>query len=93
MAPRSVAWRMGRNQLRPGDAPALVPTRPESVTRGDIVQAMTAALALENPGSTAEALKTLRRAYPDCPLALRLAALAAAMKRPAADPNGIYIPR
>ena len=93
MAPRSVARRMRHNHLRLHEAPALVPALPVSGTGDDIVQAMADVLALESPCSTAEALATLRRAYPDCPLALRLTALAAAMKRPAADPNGIYIPK
>ena len=50
-------------------------------------------LTIDKPGSTAEALKSLRLAYPDYPLALRLAGLAAAMKRTEPEPNGIYIPR
>ena len=47
----------------------------------DVLSAMAAAVARENPASAAEALRTLRAAYPHHPLALRLAALALAMKR------------
>jgi hypothetical protein len=93
MAPRSVARRTRQNHPPLREAPTLAPTRPATGTREDIVQAMIDVLAIETPRSTAEALKTLRRAYPDCPLALRLAALAAAMKRPPALANGIYIPK
>ncbi len=46
------------------------------------IAAMAAMLALQNPATTADALRILRLAYPHAPLALRLAALAAAMNRP-----------
>jgi len=36
---------------------------------------MTDMLARQHPASTAEALKALRRGYPEIPLALRIAAL------------------
>lgn len=64
------------------NAPALEPVTPatDSMDRHDILAAMAAAVASENPGSTADALRTLRLAYPHHPLALRLAALAVAMK-------------
>ncbi len=39
--------------------------------------AMTELLARQHPGSAAEALRALRRGYPDIPLALRIAALCA----------------
>ena len=93
MAPRTGVQLMRQARLPRREAPTLVPARPLSGTPDDIVQAMAELLALENPGSTAEALRTLRLAYPDYPLALRLAALAAAMKRAPQEPNGIYIPR
>jgi hypothetical protein len=48
--------------------------------RDDVIRAMARMLSLRKPGTTAEALKTLRHAYPDYPLALRRAALAAATK-------------
>ena len=38
-------------------------------------------LRAARPGSGAEALRTLRRAFPDSPLTLRVAALAALMRR------------
>ena len=69
-------------------ATGLVPAEPIG---NDLLQAMTDMLCLENPGTAAEALRTLRLAYPHSPLALRLAALAAAMQRPARDPDGIYL--
>jgi hypothetical protein len=71
----------------------LVPAQPQPVAHENIVAAMAEMLTLEKPGSTAEALRSLRLAYPDYPLALRLAGLAAAMKRHTQEPNGIYIPR
>jgi hypothetical protein len=45
-----------------------------------LVHAMTAVLARQRPGSTAEALRMLRRGYPDIPLALRIAAMRAGAK-------------
>jgi hypothetical protein len=68
---------------RKTEAPALVSVAPANHggTRDDILAAMAAAVVDQNPASTAEALRTLRSAYPDHPLALRLAALAIAMKR------------
>ena len=67
---------------RAGETPTLVPAAPALAVREDILKAMSEALVLENPSSTAEALRALRRDYPQHPLALRLAALAVAMKRP-----------
>ncbi len=89
MPPRAAARMMRRSHLPRLTAPKLVPAGPLHGSRDDMVRAMADMLSLEHPRSAAEALKTLRLAYPDCPLALRLAALAAAMKRPPADPNGI----
>jgi hypothetical protein len=67
----------------PGLVSAAVADAPD-----DILAAMAAAVANDGPGSTADALRTLRLAYPHHPLALRLAALAVAMKR--AEPgNGV----
>ncbi len=45
-----------------------------------VVHAMTAVLARQRPASTAEALRMLRRGYPDIPLALRIAAMCAGAK-------------
>jgi hypothetical protein len=70
----------------------LVPPSQAPAKRDDILRAMSEALVLENPSSTAEALKALRNAYPDYPLALRLAALAVAMKRPQAGVDTEFQP-
>ena len=74
-----------KHATRKTDAPALVSVASanDGVAREDVLAAMAAVVVDENPGSTAEALRTLRMAYPDHPLALRLAALAIAMKRTA----------
>ena len=45
--------------------------------RTQVVRAMTDMLARQHPASAAEALKALRRGYPEIPLALRIAALRA----------------
>jgi hypothetical protein len=45
-----------------------------------LVRAMTAVLARQRPASTAEALRMLRRGYPDIPLAMRIAAMCAGAK-------------
>ena len=78
-----------KRPTRHTEAPALVsvaPNAPRGIGRDDILAAMAAVVAKKNPASTAEALRALRLAYPDHPLALRLAALAIAMKRtPAGD--------
>jgi hypothetical protein len=42
-----------------------------------LLRAMTDLLARQHPTSAAEALKALRRGYPEIPLALRIAALRA----------------
>ena len=64
------------HSARKTDAPTLVSVAPanDGVVRDDVLAAMAAAVVDQNPGSTAEALRTLRMAYPDHPLALRLAA-------------------
>ena len=49
------------------------------------VRAMMAVLARQRPASTAEALRMLRRGYPDIPLAMRIAALCAARSSPASQ--------
>jgi hypothetical protein len=41
---------------------------------------MMAVLARQRPASTAEALRVLRRGYPDIPLSLRIAAMCAGSK-------------
>ena len=58
------------------DQPAQWTTAP--LAPGDrLLRAMTDMLARQHPASAAEALKALRRGYPDIPLALRIAALRA----------------
>jgi hypothetical protein len=42
-----------------------------------LLRAMTDMLARQHPASAAEALKALRRGYPEIPLALRIAAMRA----------------
>lgn len=91
MAPRTGTPSISHSSLPQREAPALVPACPPA--HDDVVEAMAAMLTLEKPASAAEALRSLRLAYPDYPLALRLAGLAAAMKRRAPEPGGIYIPR
>jgi len=48
-----------------------------SASGDQLLRAMTDMLARQHPASAAEALKALRRGYPDIPLALRIAALRA----------------
>jgi hypothetical protein len=45
-----------------------------------LMRSMTGALARQQPASAAEALRLLRRIYPDIPLAMRIAALCAGSK-------------
>jgi len=45
-----------------------------------LMRAMRAVLARQRPASAAEALRLLRRGYPEIPLAMRIAALSAARK-------------
>ena len=47
----------------------------------DLATAMAEHLRAARPGSGAEALRTLRRAFPDSPLMLRVAALGALTRR------------
>jgi hypothetical protein len=53
------------------------PQRPLHDAGERILRAMTDTLAQQHPVSAAEALKVLRRGYPEIPLALRIAALRA----------------
>ena len=59
----------------------LAPFEMTQRTEADLARAMAAHLKGERPGSGAEALSTLRRAFPDSPLTLRVTALAALMRR------------
>jgi len=60
-------------------SPASPHPRPRSAkpsqASDQVVRAMTEMLARQHPASTAEALRALRRGYPEIPLALRIAAL------------------
>jgi hypothetical protein len=61
----------------PGDIPfALTP-----LGEANLAAAMADYLRAARPGSGAEALRTLRRAFPDSPLTLRVAALGALLRR------------
>jgi hypothetical protein len=53
-----------------------------------LVRAMTDVLAHERPDSTAEALRVLRLAFPEYPLAIRLVAVASVMKWADRLPHG-----
>ena len=55
-----------------------VPAEPDEPDR--LMRAMRAVLARQRPASAAEALRLLRRGYPEIPLALRIAALSAGSK-------------
>jgi hypothetical protein len=58
-------------------APALATGR----TEAELARAMAEALIEKAPESGAEALKYLRQSFPDSPLAARVAALSALMRR------------
>ena len=71
-----------------GPSPSLTPEIPGEIPfaltlsgEADLAIAMAEYLRAARPGSGAEALRTLRRAFPDSPLTLRVAALAALMRR------------
>jgi len=61
--------------------PAVDPQRDAAPTGSgetdQLMRAMTAVLARQRPASAAEALRLLRRGYPDIPLSIRIAALRA----------------
>lgn len=61
----------------PGEIPFAMTAQAEA----DLASAMLAHLRAARPGSGAEALRSLRRAFPDSPLTLRVAALAALSRR------------
>lgn len=69
-------------------SPSLIPEFPgetpfgaTSLGEADLAVAMADYLRNARPGSGAEALRALRRAFPDSPLTLRVAALDALMRR------------
>ena len=61
----------------PGETPFAMTPLGET----ELACAMAAHLRAARPGSGAEALRALRRAFPDSPLTLRVAALAGLMRR------------
>ena len=63
-----------------GDMP-LAPFAMTKRTEADLARAMAEHLHGTRPGSGAEALSALRRAFPDAPLTLRVGALTALMRR------------
>jgi hypothetical protein len=60
---------------------ALAPSEATGRSEAELARAMAERLLAAAPGSDAEALKVLRRAFPQSPLTARLAALAALMRR------------
>ena len=63
-----------------GDMP-LAPFAMTKRTEADLAQAMAERVREAQPGSGAEALRALRRAFPNSPLTVRVLALAALMRR------------
>jgi hypothetical protein len=63
-----------------GDMP-LAPLMMTGRTEAELAQAMAEHLRAARPGSGAEALRTLRSAFPDSPLTLRVSALAGLIRR------------
>ena len=73
MASISAEHRNHPDQLPWRPAPPLVP---EVALPAAVVRAMAGMLAQRHPATDAEALKLLRKAFPEFPLSARLAALA-----------------
>jgi hypothetical protein len=63
-----------------GDMP-LAPPELTGVSQAELARSMAEYLTASGPGSDAEALSFLRRAFPHSPLTVRVAALAAMMRR------------
>jgi hypothetical protein len=63
-----------------GDMP-LAPPELTGVSQAELARSMAEYLLASGPGSDAEALGRLRRAFPHSPLTVRVAALAALMRR------------
>ena len=63
-----------------GDMP-LAPIMMTGRTEAELARSMAEHLRAARPGSGAEALRTLRSAFPNSPLTLRVTALAALMRR------------
>ena len=72
-------------------SPSIAPGRDESSDERRLIQAMIGLLTRTKPTSDAEALKYLRRDFPESSLATRIAAFVARFKRgPGSSP---YMPR
>ncbi len=65
------------DQRQPSGFRAATPTGAEPGESSYLLRAMAAALARQHPTTTAEALRMLRRGYPEIPLAMRIAAMCA----------------
>ena len=63
-----------------GDMP-LAPPELTGVSQAELARSMAEYLMSSSPGSDSEALGYLRRAFPQSPLTVRVAALAALMRR------------
>jgi hypothetical protein len=63
------------------DLPGEIPVSDTPRGEAGLATAMAEYLRAARPGSGAEALRTLRRAFPDSPLTLRVAALGALIRR------------
>ena len=77
-AVRSTIW--VSDPLPLGDV-SLAPAAMTGVSEAQLARSMVDQLRSAGPGSDAEALSLLRRAFPNSPLTLRVAALAALMRR------------
>lgn len=73
-------------------APSITPDRPDSSNERQLIRAMISLLIRTRPSSDAEALKFLRRGFPNAPLAMRIAAIAARFNQ-GRDARSRYIPR
>jgi hypothetical protein len=60
---------------------SLAPRELTGLSQAELARSMAACLATSTPDTDAEALGTLRRAFPRAPLAARVAALAALIRR------------
>jgi hypothetical protein len=74
-----------------GDVP-LAPSAATGRSEAELAHAMAERLLAAAPGSDAEALRVLRGAFPHAPLTVRLAALAALMRRGPARRDFLYLP-
>jgi hypothetical protein len=63
-----------------GDMP-LAPPELTGMSQAELARSMADYLVASEPGSDAQALSYLRRAFPHAPLTVRVAALAALMRR------------